>query len=130
MEQDTYFASKTGHLDWYSKNLDLYEISKIKFHNFFLLATYAIRSATFQFLSVINSNYEAISHGNSVSQQMTLIWIFKVSKSESIYATWFATHDLLLVHYSNYSAISAREPCFSADNLDLTLRDHQRSKWL
>ena len=51
------FASKTGHLDWYSNDLDLYEISKIKIHNFFLLATYAIWSATFQFLSVINSYY-------------------------------------------------------------------------
>ena len=74
------FASKTGHLDWYSNNLDLYEISKINIYNFFLLATYAIQSATLQFLLVINSNYGSISDRHDDTRQMTLIWRFKVTK--------------------------------------------------
>ena len=45
-KQDTYLASKTGHLDWYSNNPDLYGIFEIKIYNF-PLATHAIRSAIF-----------------------------------------------------------------------------------
>ena len=106
------FASKTGHLDWYSNSLDLYEISKIKIYHFFLLATYAIRSATFQFLLVINSNYDAISDRHDDTRQMTLSWRFKVTKGRTDYFIRFATHDLLLVFYSNYSAISHGKPVF------------------
>ena len=103
------FASKTGHLDWFSKNLDLYEISNFKIYNFFLLATYAIRSATFQFLLVING---AISDRQDDTRQMTLSWRFKVRKVRTDYFIRFATHDLLLVFYSNYSAISPGKPVF------------------
>ena len=106
------FASKTGHLDWYSNNLDLYEISKIKIYSFFILATNAIRSATFQFLLVINSNHGAISHRYSDFRQMTLIWRFKVIKGQTDYAIGFATYHFLYVFYSNYSAISHGNPVF------------------
>ena len=58
------------------------------------------------------SNYSAISHGNLLFQQMTLIWPFKVTKSQTDYAIRSATYDLLLVFYSNYSAISYGNPVF------------------
>ena len=38
--------------------------------------------------------------------------------------------DFLLVFYSKYSKISHINSCFSADDLDLTLKGHQRSNWL
>ena len=110
-KQDSNFASKTGQLDWYSNNVDPYEISKIKIHNS-LLATYAIRSANFPFLSVINSNYGAISHRYRDFRQMTLVWSSKVTKGQTHNATRFATHDFLLTFYSNYSAISHGNPVF------------------
>ena len=43
---------------------------------------------------------------------MTLIWPFKVTKGQTSYAFGFATHDLLLVFCSNYSAISLANPVF------------------
>ena len=43
---------------------------------------------------------------------MTLIWPFKVTKRQSDYAIRFATYKLLLVFYSNYSAISHGNPVF------------------
>ena len=54
------------------------------------------------------SNYSAISHGNPVFQQMTLIWPFKVTKGQTDYAIRSATYDFLLTFYSNYIAISLR----------------------
>ena len=80
-------------------------ISKIKIYNI-LLATYTIRSSTFQFLLVINSNYSAISHRYRNFRQMALVWPFKVTKGQTDNAIRFPTHDLLLVLYSNYCAIS------------------------
>ena len=40
---------------------------------------YAIQSATYDFPLVLYTNYSAISHGNLVFQQMTLIWPFEVT---------------------------------------------------
>ena len=54
------------------------------------------------------SNYSAISHGNPVFQQMTLIWPFKVTKGQTDYSIRSAIYDFLLTFYSNYSAISLR----------------------
>ena len=45
-----------------------------------------------------------------VFQQMTLIWPFKVTKGQTDYAIRSATHDLLFVFYTNYSAISHGNP--------------------
>ena len=44
--------------------------------------------------------------------RMTLIWPFKVTKGQTDYAIRSATHDLLFVFYSNYSAISLGNPVF------------------
>ena len=71
-----------------------------------------IRFATHDLLLVFYSNYSAISHGNSVFQQMTMIWPFKVTEGQTDYAFRFATYDLLLVFYSNYSAISHEKSVF------------------
>ena len=38
--------------------------------------------------------------------QITLIWLFKVTKGPTYYAIQSATHDLRLVFYSNYITIS------------------------
>ena len=58
------------------------------------------------------SNYSAISHGNPVFQQMTLIWPFKVTKGQTDYTIWFAPYHFLYTFYSNYSAISHGNPVF------------------
>ena len=44
---------------------------------------------------VFYSNYSAISHGNPVFLQMTLIWPSKVTKGQTDYAILFATYDFL-----------------------------------
>ena len=41
-----------------------------------------------------------------------LMWPFRVTKGRTDRAIRFATHDLLLVFYRNYSAISQRNPVF------------------
>ena len=43
---------------------------------------------------------------------MTLIWPSKVTRGQTDYVFRFAAYDLLLVFYSNYSAISHRNPVF------------------
>ena len=43
---------------------------------------------------------------------MTSFWPFKVTKGQTDYAFRFATYDLPLVFYSNYSAISHGKPVF------------------
>ena len=133
------FASKTGHLDWYSNNLDLYETSKINIYNFFLLATHAIRSATFQFLLVINSNYGAISDRHGDTRPMTLIWRYKDTKGRTDYFIRFATHDLMpfysrpMTSYLCFivtMAIFSHGTLFSAVYIDLIFQGHQRPNWL
>ena len=56
------------------------------------------------------SNYSVISHGNPASQQMTLIWPFRVTKGQTNHAIRFATYHFLYMFYSNYSAISQGNP--------------------
>ena len=60
---------------------------------------------------------------------MTSDLAFQGHKGQTDYAIRFATYKLLLVFYSNYSAISHGN-LFSADDLDLTFQGHQRSNWL
>ena len=74
----------------------------------------AIRIATHGLLLVFYGNYSAISHWNPVFQQMTLIWPFKVTKSQTDNVILFPTYDFLSVFYSrpNYSAISHGNPVF------------------
>ena len=60
---------------------------------------------------------------------MTLIWPVKVTKGQTHHAMRSSTYDLLLVFYSNYNAISHRNMCFSADDLDMAYQGHQRSNW-
>ena len=58
------------------------------------------------------SNSGAISHGNPVFQQMTLIWPFKVTQGRTEYAFRFATYHFLYVFCNDYSAISHGNPVF------------------
>ena len=43
---------------------------------------------------------------------MTLIWTFKVTEGQTDYAIRSATYDFLFVFYSNYGAVSHRNPIF------------------
>ena len=69
---------------------------------------YAILFATYDFLSVLYSNYSALSHGNPVFEHMTSIWPFKVTKRQTDHSIRSATYNFLLTFQSNYSPISLR----------------------
>ena len=72
----------------------------------------SINQSINHFLLVFYSNYSAILRRNSIFQQMTLIWLFKVTKGQPYYAIRSAMYDFLLVFYSNYSAILYGNPFF------------------
>ena len=58
-----------------------------------------------------------------VLQQMTLIWSFKVTKSQTDYAIRIATYKLLFLFFSNYSSISHRNRVFQQMTLIWPFKD-------
>ena len=90
----------------------------------------AIRYATYDFLLVFYSDYSAISHGNPVFQQMTLIWTYQGHQGQTDYVIRFASYKLLLVFYSNYTLSRTETVLFQQMTMILTFQGHQRSNWL
>ena len=90
---------------------------------------YTIRFAKYEFLYVFCSNYCAISHRNNVSMRWPWSDLSRSPKVKLITPSDFQ-------HITSYTssivtiALSRTKTLLSADELDLTFQDHQRSNWL